>query len=171
MAKSEFKIEGLSELEANFAELGKANTRNALRKGLQDAAEPMLNDMKAYAPKATGFLEEHIIISNKSKYSNPGKKAYGHAIARGDSKEAARAASRAANRSSDKAFAEIHLGPTTKAFYGQHDEFGTSKMPAHPFMRPSWDKNKMPVLENLTQFLKAQLDKSIARLRKRKLKR
>jgi len=34
---------------------------------------------------------------------------------------------------------EVAIGPDTKAFYGLFQEFGTSKMPAHPFLRPALD--------------------------------
>lgn len=175
MPKNTFSLDGLEELEANLKEIGKANAKNALRKALQDAAQPLLKDMKAYAPKDTGNLEESIIMSSKNKYQNAGKKAYRNAMVRGDGKQAAAAAARAANRSSsgegDKSFAEVFVGPTKKAPYGVPQEFGTFKMPAHPFMRPAWDKNKMPMLENLSKYLQDRVSKSVARLRKRKLKR
>lgn len=32
-------------------------------------------------------------------------------------------------------------------FYGLFHEFGTSKMPAHPFMRPAFDEHKNDVVE------------------------
>ncbi|MFC0819982.1 HK97-gp10 family putative phage morphogenesis protein [Moraxella marmotae] len=40
-------------------------------------------------------------------------------------------------------------------------EYGTSKMPAVPFIRPSFDKNKEKAVQIFTERLKNNIDKAI----------
>lgn len=52
---------------------------------------------------------------------------------------------------------EVAIGPNTKAFYGLFQEFGTSKMPAHPFLRPAFDENSSKVKSSIANKLKIAL--------------
>lgn len=44
-------------------------------------------------------------------------------------------------------------------YYGRFKEFGTSKMPAHPFMRPALDTSEGEVLDTVVNDIKSNLDK------------
>lgn len=44
-------------------------------------------------------------------------------------------------------------------YYGRFVEFGTSKMPAHPFMRPALDESESKVLSTVVDDIKSNLDK------------
>lgn len=60
---------------------------------------------------------------------------------------------------SDVKDGQINVGPDQqgKAFYGHFLEFGTSKMPAQPFMGPVYENNKTKVQEIMTDVIKKEL--------------
>ena len=60
--KITFKVEGLSDLDKALAELPKAYAKNILRKAWAQAAQPMLDDIKAHAPVLTGQLRDSIEV-------------------------------------------------------------------------------------------------------------
>jgi HK97 gp10 family phage protein len=45
------------------------------------------------------------------------------------------------SRGRDRQETAVAVGPSRLAFYGSFFEFGTSKLPARPFMRPAFDEN------------------------------
>lgn len=55
----------------------------------------------------------------------------------------------------------VEIGPTkgdnSKFFYGKFLEFGTSKMPAQPFMGPAFEKNKGTIMNAMKQVVKRGL--------------
>jgi HK97 gp10 family phage protein len=51
----------------------------------------------------------------------------------------------------------VRVGPDKKVFYARFVEFGTSKMPAKPYMRPAWDGEKDAALNAFAESLKAQI--------------
>lgn len=46
-------------------------------------------------------------------------------------------------------------------FYGRFQEFGTSKMVAHPFMRPAYDEAGEDVLNTVINTIKSKLDEAV----------
>lgn len=54
----------------------------------------------------------------------------------------------------------VKFGPTSKAFYGFFQEFGTAHHPAKPFMQPAIDRASPEMEDRLV----ASLDREIARL-------
>lgn len=54
--------------------------------------------------------------------------------------------------------------PTGKgAFYWHMVEYGTSKMPAHPFLRPAYEKKVAEAFEVMKQRLAAEISKEVGR--------
>ncbi len=51
----------------------------------------------------------------------------------------------------------LDKGDISKAFYLKFSEFGTSKMPAKPFMGPAYEQKKTQALENIRKVLKEGL--------------
>lgn len=47
----------------------------------------------------------------------------------------------------------VAIGPSKNFFYGQFQEFGTSRHAAHPFMRPAWDQESGRSLRTITSAL------------------
>ena len=50
-------------------------------------------------------------------------------------------------------------------FYGHMVEFGTSNMPAQPFMRPAFERGKHQAIQQMTVRMRKRLDKEIAKVR------
>lgn len=53
--------------------------------------------------------------------------------------------------------ATVAVGPTRSGFYLQFAEWGTSKQPARPFMRPAWDSHQHDILRGLGAAMWARL--------------
>jgi len=61
---------------------------------------------------------------------------------------------------------EIHFAVTPRknrphAFIAKFHEFGTSKMPAHPFMRPAAETKAEEVIESVKKKMRQRIDKEI----------
>lgn len=175
--KQSFKVEGLKELDATLGELTKATGRNVLKRVLVRAAEPIREMAARLAPddpKTTGIdLKRSIIASAKVK--NTTGNAEFAAVMRGRGSEAdAVSALRSARRAAkgQGSFAEIHVGPRKgrNAQVGAFQEFGTVNHPAQPFMRPAFDAQKQTALDIITRDLKGEIDKAVAKARKKKAK-
>lgn len=54
-----------------------------------------------------------------------------------------------------------------RLYYARFLEFGTSKMPAYPFLRPAFETTKAQLPELIRNELAAAIDRTIARLRTR----
>lgn len=112
------QVFGGKELEAALKQLPKATAKNVLRRALQRAAEPIVSAAEANAPHGqTGELKASEIASTRI--------------------------SRRQKSSAPKSGVTVFVGPS--GLWGSLAhliEFGTSKAPAHPFLRPAWDENK-----------------------------
>lgn len=53
----------------------------------------------------------------------------------------------------------IEVGPDSKHFYGLFHEFGTVKMPAHPFMGPALEEDSKEVMNAMAEVLRKELAK------------
>lgn len=60
--KVTFKVSGLKELDQALAELPAAYAKNIMRKAWETAAQPLVDDIKAAAPVATGVLRDSIKV-------------------------------------------------------------------------------------------------------------
>jgi HK97 gp10 family phage protein len=130
---------GFRDLERALAELPKATARNVLRRTLTKAGEPIAEKARQLVPVDSAQLKNSIAVSAKVK-NKVGNAEYSAAMRAGLGKAAAAQAMRDARRGAGGSFAEMYVGPAARAgFYGHLVEFGTSKMPAQPFMRPAWD--------------------------------
>lgn len=137
MATQHFKIEGLKELDEALKELPKATARNVLLRVLKKEAQPIADDAAAFAPDdpTTGGKD---LRGSMLVLSVPAKR-----------------------RASD---VEVAVGPSTKTFYGQFQEFGVAHHGPQPFLRPSWDSNVMGVLNGIRDRLAEEIEKARKRL-------
>lgn len=148
------KIEGLRELEAALSQLPKATGKNVLRRVLKARAEPMARMAASIAPDDPGTsgardLASSIAVSTKL---SPRQRRQHRKMFR-----------------NDKASVEMFVGAGPLP-HPHLQEFGTSKMGAQPFMRPSWDASKGPMLEGLKDDLWSEIAKAAARLAKKAAK-
>lgn len=171
------KVEGLKELDAALGELTKATARNVLKRVLTKAAEPIREMASRLAPDDPNGpkigLKESIIASAKIK-NTVGNAEFSAVKRSGGSDADAGAAMRGARRAAkgEGSFAEIHVGPRKgrNAQVGTFQEFGTVHHAAQPFMRPAWAAKKGEALDIITRDLKGEIDKSVAKARKKALK-
>lgn len=141
-----FKIEGLRELDKALGELPKATSRNALKRALMKAAEPIAKDAEDKAPRDTGGLAESIHVGQRLSRSQ-----------------------KRAQRKESKHFAEVYVGPAPSS-KSITQEFGASHHGPQPYMRPAWDGNKSKALETIKDDIGAEIEKARARLAKKAAK-
>lgn len=163
MEKTTVRVEGLAELEATLAELGKATGRNVLRRVAKKRLEPIAAAMRAKAPDDpdTGGrdLKRSIVVSERL---TPRQRS----LAGGGAKRQADGSF----RSEAKNGITMYAGPGSVPQAIQQ-EFGNVNHPAQPYVRPSWDAGKGALLPGLAQDLKAEIAAAIARKAKRAAKR
>lgn len=167
-----FELQGLKELDASLAELGKTTARNVMLRSLKRSAEPIRDRMEALAPRDTGDLAGSIEISAKST-SRAGRKAFAEAMKSGLSKGDAGAAARAANKSAKgkATFSQVFVGPTSDIRQSWFNEFGTENMQAQPFARPAFDAGAPESLSRLKDDLAGEIEKARQRAAKKALKK
>lgn len=171
MARTTFKIEGLRELDEALKELPRATARNVLKRALTKAGQPMADMARSLAPvdpDGGGTLRDNIVVSSRIK-NKVGASEYAAAMRDGLGKEAAVAALRDARRAAAGmgSHAEVYVGPTTKAFYGMFQEFGTRNHGPQPFLRPAFDSRAPRALDTIRDDLATEIEKARARLAKK----
>lgn len=143
MARVTVKISGLRELDAALGKLPRATAKAALRRVLKEAAEPLARTARMKAPHDDYHLYESIDVSTKlSDRQKSLHKAEG-----------------------GRAFQEMFVGTNNPA--GVQQEFGNSRHPAQPFMRPAWDQEKEPTLDRISSLLWTEVEKTAARVAKK----
>lgn len=134
------RVEGLRETQRALHKLPKATAKNILRRILMKRGKPIAEAAKERVPVDEGVLKESIAVSPKLSYRQRKK----HRKAHPDDVEVFVGAGRNP---------QAHL-----------QEFGTSKAPAQPFLRPAWDANKNGVLKGIKDDLWMEIKKAAARL-------
>ncbi len=184
MAGVTFRMEGFEELEAALMQLEKqATRRTVVRNALKKAAVPIASAMRDKAPVDDGDLRDSIRIGTKIK-GEVGNAAYHKAMRAGFDKASAVKAMRDARREAKGSLPPVmmYAGPSERAFYAHLVEFGTaphvnggmfagSQHPGtspRPFVRPAWDEQQGVALAVLTDELRVQIDKAVARQARRR---
>ncbi|WP_416044896.1 HK97-gp10 family putative phage morphogenesis protein [Clostridium tyrobutyricum] len=126
---SDIKVEGMSELIEKL-EAKNARFNTIENRALKLGAEPILEDMKNTNSfkNRSGNLKKALAVG-KIKTKN-GVKSIKIGVSGGDN---------------------------SSAYYGKFVEFGTSKMPAKPFIEPAFEKHKGEVIEIIKQEIKGAL--------------
>ena len=163
-------VSGLSELDKALGELPKATARNVLKRTLEKAAAPIVEQAKSLAPVAPingGTLRDSITTSTRVK-NKVGASEYSAAMRAGLGRDAARAALLAARKANkgQGSFAELYVGPRRGngvIRYAHIVEFGSIYDAPRPYMRPAWDAEKGKALD----IIKAELGNEIIKAAKR----
>lgn len=166
------KVEGLRELDAALAAIGKAAARRTLVRVLTKAGEPIARRARELAPDdpRTGSPDLHTSIAVSAKLKNPvGNREFAAVMKAGGTKGEAVAALRGARRAAagEGGFATMHVGPDYRQFHAQFQEFGTAHHGPQPFMRPAFDEKKGEALD----IIKATLGEEIMKTAKRQAAR
>lgn len=127
------EIKGLGELIKNLNSLPDKLEKKVIRAAVRKGANIIRDKARQNVQKDTGNLQKSIITS--------GVKVTGKIAFRVSLKQ------RKTKNSKDP-------------YYGRFVEFGTSKTPAHPFMRPALDESESEVLEIVVNDIKSNLEKA-----------
>jgi HK97 gp10 family phage protein len=130
--KFRLDLRGEKELLANLNALAKKEAAKAIRKGVRAGGKVFLDGAKAYVPKDEGDLKKSI----KLRVSK--KKRKGEYAMRVQTTESA-----------------IDAGDE---FYGRMLEYGTSNMPARPWMRPMFMNMKNTAASIATRIIRAEIE-------------
>ena len=146
--KPTIKTSGFAGLEEALIELekftGRTHTgKNAVRRRMRNAMKRVEERAKALAPVDDGELRESIKTKNAKAKQIRGLGEEGNLV--------------------------VLTGPTSVKGGGPQlfQEFGTVNMPANPFMRPAGDSEGPKVVDYVTDVLRTEIDKSVARARKK----
>jgi len=127
-----FDLKGMADLERELNQLTLKARASVLRGALNKAIDPILQaarqNVSAQFTERSGTLRRSI------------KK------------------SATAPRGSNGFTAEAKVGVTGEGFYGRFLEFGTSKMPARPFMRPAVDAHAQEVVDLFASEMRRRIE-------------
>lgn len=134
-----FNVTGFRELKAMLDRLPTVQRQEgALKRAMIEALEPTAMLTVQRVPKRTGNLARSIVISDKK---------------RGAVKQ--------------EGVVRVWLGASyQRGARGRHAhlvEFGTVKMAARPFLRPSWDQDSRAMLGRLSDALRKQIAAAVKR--------
>jgi HK97 gp10 family phage protein len=145
-------IEGLKELLAALKELPEKIARNALRVSVYAGAKVIRDEAKIKAPVTTGpvseghpppgTLKRSIIMKWIPEQSGMYNQVFAVTVRHGKKYQKQ-------GKKGDK---------SQDAFYWRFVEFGTSKMIAHPFMRPAFEAKKHDAVEAIKTRLAERIE-------------
>jgi HK97 gp10 family phage protein len=131
------EVTGLRELERNLNQLAEAVARKVLRKAARDAMGKMKTKIQAAAPVGRKPLRKGRTI-RLSEGILMGIKIVGEGV----------------HGASIRVVVGLRKRPRERwVGYGRYVEFGTVKIAAHPWMRPTWDSNKDQLLTDFADNL------------------
>lgn len=133
----DFKIDGAKEMERLLLELGPRTASKVGAQALRAGAKPIVQEAKRLVPKDTRQLEKAITTKTERQESGSDTRS----VLIGFRKPRSRIA---------------HLL-----------EFGTSKMPARPFMRPALDGKAGEALDEMGKVLASSITREAQKLAKR----
>nr|WP_034438551.1 HK97-gp10 family putative phage morphogenesis protein [Clostridium ihumii] len=122
------ELEGIGDLIEKIEEMGKQGVK-AENRALKKAGQIILEEARINTPKKTGKLKKGLKLSGIRE--------------KGTSKYV---------------LVGIQKGDNSSIFYGKFLEFGTSKMPAKPFMSPAYESKKKEAQEVIKLELKSALN-------------
>ena len=176
-----FKIEyeGFKETEELFRQIqkdfGNKDAQNIMRNAVRKSMKPVLSASKNLAEKDTGAMAASLQLETripskkdlKSKYVERGDVVIG-LVTTASGKKLAKKKFKNLKTGKKESFNTI-----TKQYYGKDvistdqrvaaNEFGTSKMPSKPFLRPALEVSAGIVADSLGESLKFSLEKYKAR--------
>lgn len=155
-------IEGLRELGLALKALPKEISGKAggpLLKALRKAAKPIQDKARSLVRRKTGTLHDNIIIVRDKRAKQKGMTEGVQVTVRYKAKGYK---DNARNRRTGRVGGTYkNYGPL---FYAKFIEFGTSKAPAYPFMRPAFETSKGELLPTFKKELALSIDAAVRKL-------
>lgn len=151
-------VTGLSELAAALRELPQRIGKNVLRGSVAAGAAVVRIEAKSKAPVFTGdvskghpppgTLKRAIYQKGIRELSDDQKQVFFVGVRQGKKY-------RNQGKKGDK---------SQDAYYWRWVEFGTSKQPAHPFLRPAFEASKMAAVEQIKDYMAARIPREVEKL-------
>jgi HK97 gp10 family phage protein len=143
----EVKVDGLKELEEELLSLSGKVADQTLQAALTMAALPIVNEARAKVPIAHAAY-----------------KLYGGGTADpGWLRQ--RIVRKKVKKTANSAEVIVTITDKRQAYFWKFIEFGTSKMPARPFMRPAFENRSAEALDRFVDRLKAGIAKAVTKLK------
>lgn len=149
-------IVGLGALQADFDRLARSMGEKVVRDAVMAGARVARDKARASTPVKKGKLKKNIAATRVKKADSPGGATAGIRVKKPAGKQ-----TKALKRPGKK-------GRTSKTewdapFYWRFLELGTSKMRAHPFIRPAWDGSLPQIEKAVAEKLAAGIDHALTR--------
>lgn len=147
MAKTSFKISGLSELGRELKKRGDDMGRRIAQKATASGAYVVREAAKRRAPKSDS---QHQLGRRKNEIVQPGNLRANVVMKRVTD-----------GRMTAEYVVGVRAGSgrnPNDAFYGDFVEIGTVKMAAQPYIRPAFDAEKQTALDRITKVLKQEIE-------------
>jgi len=127
-------VKGLDEVLKKLKILPARIQKNVVTGAIRAGAKPILKEAKRLVPVDTGTLKKSIGIVKR--------------------------------RSKDKNIVIFSVTPRIKkgGWYAHFVEYGTAKMPAHPFMRPAVEKMASETIKSAQEYMRKRVDKELEKL-------
>jgi len=150
------EVVGLRELNKRLLALPAYIGDKPLKMALRKVGKVVQGTAKARVRKKTGALADNIIVAQVRKL--PPTEVAVQVTIRAKAKKYK---DNARNRRSGKVGTEYaNVGPL---FYARFLEFGTSRMPPYPFLRPAFEQDKTALPEMLRTELAVAIDRYVAK--------
>ena len=156
MSKGSLTVLGLGELQADFERLAKAAGNKIVRDAVMAGARIARDKARAAAPVRTGKLKKNITATRLKQSDTPGGATAGVRVKSPKGKK-----SKALKRPGKKG--RTSATDWDAPFYWKFLELGTSKMRAHPFIRPAWDGSLPQIEKAVSDKLAEGIDNAITR--------
>ena len=155
------KIEGLKELQEAMNQLPLEIQKRPLRSAVSAGAKVIVDEAKRLAPQGeTGNLRKALYRYRSRSQSSRGQETFLVGVRKGKKNYVDSAKNRRLNRVGKKYTVE------GEAFYWRFVEFGTSKMPARPFLRPAFESKKNQAVETIKNRLAVAIENTAKKMKK-----
>ncbi|NBE05932.1 HK97-gp10 family putative phage morphogenesis protein [Paragemmobacter ruber] len=152
------RVEGLRELDDALKSLSTRTAKTTAERAMRKALRPVADAAKAAAPRSDDgkHMADTITVAKVLKPSQR------------DGAERPTDFRRIMYVGAESPHAHLIEFGTVERFHKSGKSTGA--MPAHPFMRPAWDGNVQAVLASLTEHLRREIDRAVARAARRAAK-
>lgn len=156
MSNGSLTVVGLGDLQADFERLAKATGNKIVRDAVMAGARVARDKARATTPVRTGKLKKNITAVRLKQSETPGGATAGLRVKKPNGKQ-----SKALKRRGKKG--RTSATEWEAPFYWKFLELGTSKMQAHPFIRPAWDGGLPEIEAAVSDKLAEGIDNATAR--------
>lgn len=152
MADEFMQLQGFKELAAALREMPEKIAEKVLRSAVASGASEVKKEVVRRAPTLSGALKVNVFFKRERTETSQ-RQVYIVGVKRGQAKYA-------------KTKKNVRLGRAGKTynndggtFYWKFAEFGTSRQPAKPFVRPAFESQKNKAIERIRERLDAGIQK------------